>query len=155
MSTESKNCNKCGHPKPLDDFHRNRANKDGRANRCKACHKLWYDATDQVGKSKQWHDANPKSRRNAHLKYQFGISQADYESMLLAQNGVCAICEAPEPGGGAACFHVDHDHETGRIRKLLCNRCNLGIGYFRDNPNLLRTAATYLETNVDGTRTTG
>ena len=66
-----------------------------------------------------------------------------YERMLYLQNGKCAICGRED--NGARRFCVDHDHETGRIRGLLCGRCNTGLGFFEDNTEALRAALEYLE----------
>jgi hypothetical protein len=59
--------------------------------------------------------------------------------MLAAQGGLCAICKVA-PGG-----HVDHDHETGAVRALLCFNCNGGLGQFKDNPEVLHAAAYYVQ----------
>jgi hypothetical protein len=59
--------------------------------------------------------------------------------MLAEQNGLCAVCHA------ATAVHVDHDHETGAVRSLLCFNCNGGLGQFRDDPVVLRAAADYVE----------
>lgn len=78
----------------------------------------------------------------------YGVTLDWFESKLAEQNGRCIVCGAmPDPGGvkAAARLHVDHDHETGAVRDLLCNRCNQGLGYFRDDPALLRAAADYIE----------
>lgn len=64
--------------------------------------------------------------------------------MLEAQAGVCAICKGP-PNGRTTRFHIDHDHQRKTVRGLLCMKCNRGIGYLKDNPDLLRVAATYLD----------
>ena len=63
--------------------------------------------------------------------------------MLVAQRGVCAICERPPTDGIS--LHVDHDHATGARRKLLCFRCNNSLGDLEDDPDLLRRAAAYLD----------
>ena len=78
----------------------------------------------------------------------YGLTVEQYDEMLAAQNGVCALCgNPPNPNGvrAASKLHADHDHATGRVRDLLCNNCNNGIGRFRDNPALLRAAAEYIE----------
>ncbi|MFB6568365.1 endonuclease VII domain-containing protein [Streptomyces noursei] len=78
------------------------------------------------------------------LKSEFGITIEDRDRMLVEQNGLCAICKAePHPTQGLA---VDHCHDTGRVRGLLCHKCNRGIGYFKDSPERLRRAAAYLNT---------
>ncbi len=67
----------------------------------------------------------------------------DYERMLEAQNGVCAICGEPRPDERT--LHVDHDHETGVIRGLLCFRCNQAIGSFQEDHDIFQAAADYLD----------
>lgn len=91
-------------------------------------------------KDRQW---QKKNGRKATLK-RHGITEDDYEIKLNSQNGCCAICGG-EPGGRWGTFHVDHDHITGKVRGLLCDSCNLGIGKFYDNPALMRKAAEYLD----------
>jgi hypothetical protein len=73
-----------------------------------------------------------------------GITLNEYNDMLAFQGGVCAICR-----GTPNRFDVDHDHVSGRVRGLLCNPCNQGLGYFHDNTTAMRTAITYLETIRD------
>lgn len=87
-----------------------------------------------------------KTMRNCHLKKKFGgMTNADYDSMLALQNGVCAICQTSEPGfHGGKHFAVDHDHITGGVRQLLCNRCNAMLGNARDRIDILTGAAAYL-----------
>jgi hypothetical protein len=78
----------------------------------------------------------------------YGITSEDFNAMLTAQRDGCAICGfVPLPDGknAAARLHVDHDHETGKVRALLCNGCNRGMGYLGDNPARLRAAADYIE----------
>lgn len=91
---------------------------------------------------------NPDVYRNHALKRNFGIDLADYQRMFVEQGGVCAVCSRPETEkrqGKTKWLAVDHNHETGEVRGLLCTRCNKAIGEMRDDPNLLRNAATYLE----------
>lgn len=75
----------------------------------------------------------------------YGLALADYDAMLVAQNNLCAICRVDKPGGNSTHWHVDHNHVTGQVRGLLCGRCNLGLGYFRDDTGRLASAITYLE----------
>ena len=72
----------------------------------------------------------------------YGVSRERYEQMVAEQNGVCAICGGPP---GERSLNVDHDHATGQVRSLLCTRCNIGIGGFRDDPTLILKALAYLE----------
>lgn len=82
-------------------------------------------------------------KRNLRVKY--GVTPEWYGSVLAAQGGGCAVCGSPNPGTRRMCFLVDHDHETGAARGLLCLTCNTGIGNLKDDPRLLRLAAAYLE----------
>lgn len=85
------------------------------------------------------------NRRNQMVRY--GITPEQHDEMLARQNGLCAICGNPPTGGirAASRLHIDHDHLTKRVRELLCNSCNNGLGRFRDDPVLLRMAADYIE----------
>lgn len=85
------------------------------------------------------------SYRGHILKKKFGISREEYDSMLLRQNGVCEICKLPCKTGKS--LAVDHNHETGKIRSLLCRDCNITLGLMKEDVNRLRAAALYLETH--------
>lgn len=79
----------------------------------------------------------------AHLKRQYSMTLEDYNAMLLAQDNRCAIC-GTHKDKLKRILQVDHDHDTGKIRALLCNSCNGGLGLFRDSPILLRLAEQYI-----------
>ena len=82
------------------------------------------------------------TKKHSHIKSTYGLSIDDYESMYNFQGGVCAICGGVNADGRA--LGVDHNHKTGAVRALLCNRCNSGIGFLDDDPDLLERAAMYL-----------
>ena len=86
-------------------------------------------------------------RRSAKLKYNYGITVEDYERMVEAQGGVCAICgkssQEANPGHWKERLAVDHCHETGKVRGLLCNNCNAGIGHL-GSESVALAAAAYL-----------
>jgi hypothetical protein len=86
-------------------------------------------------------DRSAPYRRDIQLKSLYGITQADYDRMLATQHGRCAICETDKPGTRGS-WRVDH--ETGQVRGLLCDGCNLGIGYLRDDPDILMAGARYV-----------
>lgn len=77
-----------------------------------------------------------------HLRHTYDLTIEQYDAMVLAQNGMCAICQGPPPGKFP--LVVDHDHDTGRIRGLLCNTCNSLMGRWGDDPEILMAAARYL-----------
>lgn len=82
--------------------------------------------------------------RKSHLKSKFGLTQEDYDAMLEAQAGGCAIC-GTEDTSPWDWFCIDHDHQTGTVRGLLCRSCNTAIGQVADSPEILRQAVAYLE----------
>lgn len=85
--------------------------------------------------------------RRGNYRRMYGITIDDYERMLRAQNGQCAICGSSNPGGGYKNFAVDHNHTTGEVRGLLCTRCNRGLGLFKDDPVLTQLATNYLQSH--------
>lgn len=87
-----------------------------------------------------------KNRRETLRKY--GLRQSDYDRMMVRQHGVCAACGEPETAamnGQPMSLAVDHDHDSGAFRGLLCGRCNRALGLSRDNPETLRRLADYVE----------
>ena len=87
-------------------------------------------------------------KRSGHNLRLYGITAAEHQALEIMQDGLCAICNEPETmtyRGTRKSLSIDHDHETGRVRGLLCAACNFAIGKFRDDPALLRAAADYLE----------
>lgn len=101
-------------------------------------------------RNKAWRAANPEKMRAYKLKHRTGLSLIEYDEMLNLQNGVCAICRNSLPkrikrGGEVKLFCVDHDHETGLNRGLLCDDCNLLLGFAKDNLEILKAAIDYLK----------
>lgn len=86
----------------------------------------------------------PEIRLRADLKARYDMSLEEFERLLAEQNGVCAICGLPEMGKFSR-LSVDHSHESGLIRGLLCNRCNMGLGMLQDSQKTLKAAIRYLE----------
>jgi hypothetical protein len=88
-----------------------------------------------------------KRRMDAKLRLNHGITFDAYLTLLVKQEGCCAICKTTKPSPTYRAeqnFHVDHDHKTGKIRGLLCLKCNRGIGIFDDDPAKVEQAAAYL-----------
>lgn len=99
---------------------------------------------DNLCNASSWRRDHPKAQRGYHLKNAYGISESQYKQMLDEQGGACLIClrsflDDVRPV-------VDHDHEDGRVRGLLCDDCNKGLGYFRDQVAYLQRAIEYLAT---------
>lgn len=96
---------------------------------------------------------DPEVKRNTRLLKQFGITAAQYDDMLAQQDGRCAICRAEFSDRRGHRLAVDHCHETGVVRGLLCANCNQGIGKFGDRPDLLDGAALYLRSRQRSSET--
>jgi len=82
-------------------------------------------------------------RRRRLIKKRYGLSYKDWEGLWYSQDGRCAICDKFFIETKDIC--VDHDHKTGKVRSLLCKRCNIGIGLFEDNRKLLKSTVEYLK----------
>jgi hypothetical protein len=102
-----------------EDYTRNSRTTSGFGTRCRACHNA--------------------ASSDAYFYRKYKLTPQALTELRAAQNNRCAICADPEPQ------HLDHDHSTGGIRQLLCQRCNHGLGLFRDDPGLLHLAAFYVE----------
>ena len=97
----------------------------------------------------EWKANNLDKVRQYKWKARFGITPEQYNKMLLAQGGVCAVCGKPErkrhnTSNRVQLLSVDHDHVTGKVIGLLCQDCNIGIGYFHNDPERIRKAIKYL-----------
>jgi hypothetical protein len=119
--------------------------------------KNWYwkestSSKDAAAWQKAWREKNPEKVKNMDLKKHYGISLDEYKKMSVNQSHCCAICGEKETSldknGAERFMAVDHCHKTGKIRALLCKACNTALGNFKDNPNLLKKAAKYLEDHV-------
>jgi hypothetical protein len=98
--------------------------------------------------NKNWHQRNLEKNKlrawAAHLKRKFNISVSEWDEMYAEQNGRCKICHQPQDTQRLA---VDHDHETGEVRGLLCRTCNTAIGLMNDDPIILASAIKYVTRN--------
>lgn len=137
MST-TKICTKCNTEKELDYFHRNKGGKYGTHNQCKECRKLYRG---------DWHIRYKDTRhRDTTYKYQYGIGLDDVDSMLKDQGYLCKICSKPvHYNNRTGC--VDHNHQSGKVRGILCYTCNSALGKFKDSEELLTKAINYLKEN--------
>lgn len=152
--------------KPFSEFYRAADTRDGLRGDCKACCQARARARyplvrkQRIAAAQKWREANPerynenqrrmrstpegKERQRAgHLKRKYGITIEQYDELLARQGGGCAICgREPRPESS---LHLDHDHESGALRGILCFRCNNALGDFDDDVSLLRAAVGYLE----------
>lgn len=156
----TKYCSGCETTKELTEFGIDRSEKDGHRFQCKECRnakqrdyarrnkELIRERNAKKREARQAYyqsEAGVESSRRAHLKRMYNISLEDYEQMSEQQNHRCMICGNEEMNNKNKVLCVDHCHETGAIRGLLCGLCNAGIGHFKDSPELLTNAIKYLE----------
>jgi hypothetical protein len=148
--TDPKECRKCRKLLNLSEF-RKRNDSPSHASRCKECAredcKLWRQRNPHKQKNStvNWQISNPDKyktlRFNSDLK-RYGLTIKSYKVLVDKQAGVCAICGESETT--FARLSVDHCHISGRIRGLLCNNCNRGIGLLKDSATILLRAHEYL-----------
>jgi len=149
-------CSRCKEDKPEDQFHNNKRQSRGKTHYCIPCHSDYMAGIYQRTKDKRKKylednaEAVAERKRSYYLRSTFGITIEEYETMCDRQANRCAICgekeSVPDPKNPSVIrrLAVDHNHASGKVRALLCQRCNMGLGYFRDNPELLNWAANYL-----------
>jgi len=166
----SKRCWVCGEIKPLSEFYKAPGCVDGRRGDCRRCFQAAAKARREANpelkaiarqRTARWIEDNEeryraykreyrqtenfkRAFRKWHLKKNYGITPEQYDEMLERQGGGCAICGKPP---GETALHVDHCHETGRVRGLLCFSCNAGLGQFHHDPELLGRALEYTATH--------
>lgn len=125
-------CTKCKEQKPIQSFHKKKGSADGFSRTCKSCDYL---------KTKESRKKNPDTHTDYWLKQKYGISIVEFNSMLEKQDYSCAICKA-KPNYRLC---VDHRHDTGKVRGLLCRNCNKAIGQLGDTPESVLKAYLYLK----------
>ena len=122
---KGKKCKRCGEIQPVDEFTTNPKEKDGLRAECKDCVREY-----------KWN-------------YLYGLSADDMKALLASQNYNCAICGEGLGGWGKGNTNIDHCHESGVVRGLLCQSCNIGLGHFKDDASRLLAAIEYLNKKND------
>lgn len=140
IETATKVCSRCGEEKELEEFHRRSSASDGRRSECRSCWRAYYDSRGPELRARRRAAYRHTGRADHRLK-RYGLTPEAFAAMLEEQGSKCAICRASLVEE----VLVDHDHETGRVRGLLCRPCNSGIGHLGDDPARVRAALTYLE----------
>lgn len=138
-----KQCSNCKTFRIQREFQKDRTAPDGYDYRCKPCNS---DQAKKLWASPKGKESQRRRSRKYELKRHYGLTLEDYSSMLAKQNGGCAICdrkEMPKLGN----FHVDHDHQNGKFRGLLCIQCNVALGMVEDDPARIAKVLQYLEYN--------
>jgi hypothetical protein len=166
----NKRCSACKLVKLLKEFPPDCRYKDGCGTKCRSCaravQEAYYakypekEAARRLANARHgsaWYRRN-RSAQVKRMKWyrilkMYGITEGQYDEMLKAQNFGCAICQSIGPGRNDGHFAIDHDHETGIVRGLLCQKCNCGIGFFDDDINRMERAIAYMLIRLAHTNT--
>jgi len=150
----TKICTDCGEPKDFSEFSPRKHGKNGLNSQCKSCRSK--DAREYrlenkekyIENNRNWRKNNPgkySKRTRGYVLKRYGISEEEYDEIFEKQSGVCAICKDKPTGT----LHIDHDHVTGKVRGLLCHRCNTSMGLMKENKDNLGNMIDYLKSNLE------
>lgn len=149
-------CTLCLETKPIESFSKDKYKSTGRRSQCKECNKKDHikryttDPEGEKNRTKIWRENNKDtlklSYRKWSLKKNYGLTLEDYSNILKSQNNVCAICNSLSYKKQLA---VDHCHKTGKIRELLCGRCNTALGLVNDDLILIDKVRQYIEKHLE------
>jgi Recombination endonuclease VII len=166
-------CNRCNESKDFTQFHKKKFVENQYYAYCKKCnnimsnewkkahrekvrqkYKIYYRKNSEkiIKDCRQWRKENPHKVLDINLKRNYGITLEQYKILFTKQNGKCAICKKEESLFDTRYkkikrLCVDHCHNTGKVRGLLCHNCNIGIGLFEDSKENMQNAVKYLESN--------
>ncbi len=158
-------CKECLEYKFQGEFYKNPTSKLGFTSRCRRCiikrnlERRKADPDNRAKRSKEYEKAKFNTEHSEYLtrksvrrlKTEYGLTPQDIDELIKSQDGVCAICRGSKPAvvkkynKNGLC--IDHCHQTGKIRGLLCSLCNLGLGAFKDDIESLSAAVIYLKNN--------
>lgn len=153
-------CIGCRKNRTIDNFHKMKRSKRGYGSRCKDCANLYKreyrkknpEKFQEYYNRERQRDLNYERYRDSYYKYSYGITLEEYDKLMILQNNKCAICLKSETivdnrTKQVRRLSVDHNHETGKVRGLLCKNCNVGLGLFKENLNIIHNLIKYLENN--------
>jgi hypothetical protein len=136
---ETRTCKTCDTTKPLIAFTKAKRYKGDRLPHCNTC---------RSAKQLAWYATEPgryaRQQRENNLKRHYGITIDEYEAIFAAQGHRCALCLGTEIKSQGNHMPVDHCHETGKVRGILCGTCNRAIGFAQEDPDLLDRMAAYV-----------
>lgn len=144
-----KTCIKCKENKSLDSFYPRKDNKEGFRNSCKMCHSKktneWTKNNPEKKRlsRKLWKLNNPEKTQDNWLKLEYGITLDEKKKMYSDQSGCCGICKKEMVNLKVS--YVDHNHQTGQVRKLLCPPCNTYLGAIKENFDSALNLAKYIQ----------
>jgi hypothetical protein len=162
-------CGKCGNARDLACYNKDARYRDGFYPRCKQCRRVetrrrlgiadqgqtricrWCDKTFDLAEGRQYYCSPPCAaigKRLWNIERLYGLTREQYKALYARQGRKCAICKRPERSARNKLLAVDHCHETGQVRGLLCTHCNRAIGLLQDDPKVVKSAAEYITRNL-------
>lgn len=148
----NKTCTKCLVSQEIEEFAPHKSYAGGRTTWCRKCMKEQASAWSKDNPKRRENDnarnrRNPEQKQNSKFKARYGITLDQFREMSTAQNDECLICSKHKSLNKNSKLFVDHCHATQKVRGLLCDSCNRGLGAFKDNPLLLLKAMEYIKAN--------
>lgn len=148
--TQLKTCKSCKEPKEYSKFSPCKSSSDGYRHKCRECTVKRYPADyvkmtwEEIARYKHlWYKGRAMKKVDSNRYRNLGVTPEEYAAKLESQGGVCAICGKTCNSGRR--LSQDHCHATGKIRDLLCIKCNTALGGFNDDVDLLQKAIEYLK----------
>ena len=162
----NKFCSRCDEEKPGNEFHPSKTHRDGLRSWCKLCSRTYNAMYREIndtkvkerrkqynlayktsGRSAQYQAKNKerivKGKRNRHISSKYAITPEQYDTIYSGQDGQCAICLDKH---NTLC--IDHNHTTGKVRGLLCRKCNFLLSHAKENKEILFNAISYLKSYI-------
>jgi len=148
----TKECNYCHEQRPLDNF------KTNLTSQCKICKKAYMrnyflehkDLFSNYAIKQKTKSYYKPMRKGINMKAKYGLNTEIYNKILIEQNECCAICNVHQSNFKKS-LHIDHNHNTNKLRGLLCHNCNIALGLFQDSSELLLKASEYLKSHQENT----
>jgi hypothetical protein len=131
-------CKKCKVEKPLSEYYKTTDRKARHKTICKECIR-------SEPKTEAKKEYMREYSKKYFLKARYNLTQEDYTTLLVRQNHKCAICGTDQEELPNKKLYVDHDHETGKVRELLCHNCNVSLGLLKESIQTLTQAIAYLD----------
>lgn len=152
LIAKTKVCGDCKLNKPASDFSKDKGKYDGLCWHCKVCRKKYRQQPHVRSQTSIYNKAerkkDPEKTKERDRKYTlsryWGMTPEEFEKLLNDPGRKCKICKRPERSSEKKPLVIDHCHTSGRIRGLLCDDCNRGIGLLKDSPDILQNALDYL-----------
>lgn len=135
LNHSHKTCQRCKKTKPLGDFHKNRQTRDGKHTLCKVCNSA---------KASKWRAENPTKAKTLNYRKKYKLTYEQVEAMKVSCGRACEICGVSEAEAPREVLFVDHCHDTGEVRGILCLHCNNLLGSSKDRVKTLLSAVDYL-----------